>query len=325
MECSSPRRKPSGKKAAAPTCGSAARRAITLAGSTRHTRGRWNCAVPMARALPPRSAPPMPKTSASCSHRSSSSSTAIPTIAYRKSRSSINKSCRGADRSSRALCGRRRARRAGIRDVRDRARAARRHAGDDRGARVAVARRRVAMALRAVTLGPRAMRRAQRPLQRALWPVLAVLVLLGLAAALWLRPPPKVEVSAAVLDDAQASRFPSPHSRSEWRGGVRGGGLSDDGGQTTEDKNCANAALAIRPLSSVICHLFPPSPGASAPAGSPPSLTALTRPPPPRIAREARRSGKRCCKISSPAEGRRLGGGKDECRLPRRSVEPPEG
>jgi len=33
------------------------------------------------------------------------------------------------------------------------------------------------------------MRRAHRVVHRALWPVLAVLVLLGLAAALWLRPP----------------------------------------------------------------------------------------------------------------------------------------
>jgi len=33
------------------------------------------------------------------------------------------------------------------------------------------------------------MRRAHRTVHRALWPVLAVLVLLGLAAALWLRKP----------------------------------------------------------------------------------------------------------------------------------------
>jgi hypothetical protein len=32
------------------------------------------------------------------------------------------------------------------------------------------------------------MRREHRAVHRALWPVLAVLVLLGLAAALWLRP-----------------------------------------------------------------------------------------------------------------------------------------
>ena len=36
------------------------------------------------------------------------------------------------------------------------------------------------------------MRRAHRTVHRALWPVLAVLVLIGLAAALWLRPPKTV-------------------------------------------------------------------------------------------------------------------------------------
>jgi hypothetical protein len=35
------------------------------------------------------------------------------------------------------------------------------------------------------------MRRAHRTVHRLVWPVLAVLVLCGLAAALWLRPPPK--------------------------------------------------------------------------------------------------------------------------------------
>jgi|GEM_PF-2434713 len=35
------------------------------------------------------------------------------------------------------------------------------------------------------------MRRAHRAVHRALWPVLLVLVLFGLAMALWLRPPPK--------------------------------------------------------------------------------------------------------------------------------------
>jgi hypothetical protein len=35
------------------------------------------------------------------------------------------------------------------------------------------------------------MRRAHRTIHRVLWPVLAVLVLCGLAAALLLRPPPK--------------------------------------------------------------------------------------------------------------------------------------
>jgi hypothetical protein len=36
------------------------------------------------------------------------------------------------------------------------------------------------------------MRRAHRTVHRLLWAVLAVLVLCGLAAALWLRPPPSV-------------------------------------------------------------------------------------------------------------------------------------
>jgi len=35
------------------------------------------------------------------------------------------------------------------------------------------------------------MRRAHRAVHRALWPALLVLVALGLAMALWLRPPPK--------------------------------------------------------------------------------------------------------------------------------------
>jgi hypothetical protein len=39
------------------------------------------------------------------------------------------------------------------------------------------------------------MRRAHRTVHRALWPVLAVLVMIGLAAALWLRPPPKPVIS----------------------------------------------------------------------------------------------------------------------------------
>jgi hypothetical protein len=44
------------------------------------------------------------------------------------------------------------------------------------------------------------MRRAHRTVHRALWPVLAVLVMLGLAAALWLRPPPKVEPPAPAAE-----------------------------------------------------------------------------------------------------------------------------
>jgi hypothetical protein len=39
------------------------------------------------------------------------------------------------------------------------------------------------------------MRRAHRTVHRVLWPVLAVLVLCGLAAALLLRPPPKEVIS----------------------------------------------------------------------------------------------------------------------------------
>jgi hypothetical protein len=35
------------------------------------------------------------------------------------------------------------------------------------------------------------MRRAHRAIHRALWPALLVLVAIGLAMALWLRPPPK--------------------------------------------------------------------------------------------------------------------------------------
>jgi hypothetical protein len=37
------------------------------------------------------------------------------------------------------------------------------------------------------------MRRAHRSVHRTLWPVLAVLVMFGVAMALVLRPPPKVE------------------------------------------------------------------------------------------------------------------------------------
>jgi hypothetical protein len=36
------------------------------------------------------------------------------------------------------------------------------------------------------------MRRAHRSVHRALWPALALLVMFGVAMALWLRPPPSV-------------------------------------------------------------------------------------------------------------------------------------
>jgi hypothetical protein len=47
------------------------------------------------------------------------------------------------------------------------------------------------------------MRRAHRTVHRALWPVLAVLVMLGLATALWLRPPPKVEPPAPAAESSK--------------------------------------------------------------------------------------------------------------------------
>ena len=43
------------------------------------------------------------------------------------------------------------------------------------------------------------MRRAHRAVHRAVWPVLAVLVLCGLAAALWLRPKPVISDQEAVI------------------------------------------------------------------------------------------------------------------------------
>ena len=52
-----------------------------------------------------------------------------------------------------------------------------------------------------------------------------------LCEELWMpfEPPPEAKPRIFVADapepeDAQTSPFPSPHSRSEWRGGVRGGG-----------------------------------------------------------------------------------------------------
>jgi len=46
-----------------------------------------------------------------------------------------------------------------------------------------------------ITLGT--MRRAHRKVHRAVWPVLALAVLFGLGAALWLRPPPPQPAAAA--------------------------------------------------------------------------------------------------------------------------------
>jgi len=54
------------------------------------------------------------------------------------------------------------------------------------------------------------MRRAHRVVHRALWPVLAVLVLLGLAAALWLRPPKPVTSDQKPVTSKMASDHWSP-------------------------------------------------------------------------------------------------------------------
>jgi hypothetical protein len=51
------------------------------------------------------------------------------------------------------------------------------------------------------------MRRAHRTVHRVLWPVLAVLVLLGFAAALWFRPPPESVTS----DQKSVIRSASDH------------------------------------------------------------------------------------------------------------------
>src|ERR1043166_5789878 len=50
---------------------------------------------------------------------------------------------------------------------------------------------------------------------------------------------------------------PLPHSRSEWRGGVRGGGKSDDRRQMTED-GFPGTHSVLCPLLSVLCS--PPTP-----------------------------------------------------------------
>jgi hypothetical protein len=47
------------------------------------------------------------------------------------------------------------------------------------------------------------MRRAHRSVHRALWPVLALAVGLGVAMALWLRPPPKIEPPDAIEETQQ--------------------------------------------------------------------------------------------------------------------------
>ncbi|HXW26831.1 MAG TPA: hypothetical protein VEK73_18965 [Xanthobacteraceae bacterium] len=47
------------------------------------------------------------------------------------------------------------------------------------------------------------MRRTHRAVHRALWPALAVLVTFGVAMALVLRPPPKVEPPEAVEESQQ--------------------------------------------------------------------------------------------------------------------------
>ena len=47
------------------------------------------------------------------------------------------------------------------------------------------------------------MRRAHRSVHRLVWPVLAVLVTFGVAMALLLRPPPKVEPPAAAEETRQ--------------------------------------------------------------------------------------------------------------------------
>jgi len=53
------------------------------------------------------------------------------------------------------------------------------------------------------------MRRAHRAVHRALWPALLVLVAIGLALALWLRPPPKEVTSdqRAVIRGASSDHW----------------------------------------------------------------------------------------------------------------------
>jgi hypothetical protein len=58
------------------------------------------------------------------------------------------------------------------------------------------------------------MTRTHRSLHRVVWPILALLVVLGVALALWLRPPPK----HARLDMWHSASAPSPRVRGEGRG-----------------------------------------------------------------------------------------------------------
>src|SRR5262245_2200312 len=75
--------------------------------------------------------------------------------------------------------------------VRRHARAARARRSDAGRADHAFSRRRRALALRADPLAEIfPMTRSQRSVHRALWPILALVVALGLALALALRPPP---------------------------------------------------------------------------------------------------------------------------------------
>lgn len=48
------------------------------------------------------------------------------------------------------------------------------------------------------------MTRAHRSLHRIVWPILALLVVLGFMLALWLRPPPEAGASLAVATEQPA-------------------------------------------------------------------------------------------------------------------------
>src|SRR5262245_14731632 len=91
-----------------------------------------------------------------------------------------------------------------IRNFRRDARAA--NAGHDRRAPLDRTRRGRALALRAGALAEiRPMRRAHRSFHRVLWPVLALVVALGLAMAFILRPPLEKTASSSA-ETAQARR-----------------------------------------------------------------------------------------------------------------------